>query len=197
MKNVLLLLLMIGMFSCAKEDASVLTTSLSGSLKCINENPLEGMTVDATDENGTVTSTITNATGEFTFAGLNPGNYKIHARTDNYYVYTDAEYDTIIADVWALILGQKNPRKQDLIAYHMIDFDNKITTYDKLLFQKMKDQEYTVIDYMPWRLIKMDDFESGNIYAEDNITTTVVENVETNVEILAFYIGDPDGNRCQ
>ncbi|HMR89132.1 MAG TPA: carboxypeptidase-like regulatory domain-containing protein [Saprospiraceae bacterium] len=197
MKNVLLLLLMIGMFSCAKEDASVLTTSLSGTLKCINDNPLEGMTVDATDENGTVTSTITNATGEFTFAGLNPGNYKIHARTDNYYVYTDAEYDTIIADVWALILGQKNPRKQDLIAYHMIDFDNKITTYDKLLFQKMKDQEYTVIDYMPWRLIKMDDFESGNIYAEDNITTTVVENVETNVEILAFYIGDPDGNRCQ
>ena len=204
MKNVLLIFMMIGFFSCAKEDAEVLTTSLSGTLKCINDNPLEGMTVDATDENGTVTSTITDATGEFTFAGLNAGNYKIHARTDTYYEYTGAEYDSIIADIRSMLLGPKNPRKQDLIAYHMINFEQKITSYDRVLFEKIKSQEislngqpYLLTDYMPWRLIKIEDFDSGNIYAEDNITTTVIENATNTVEILAFYIGDPDGNRCQ
>ena len=185
------------MFSCAKEDASEFTTSLSGTLKCINDNPLEGVTVDATDENGTVTSTITDATGQFTFTGLNAGNYKIHARTANYYVYTDAEYDAILADVWSIVLGHKIATKQDLIAYHMVAFENKITSYDAVLFQKMKDGQNTVIDFMPWRLIKMADFESGNIYAEDNISVQVEENMDTNVEILAFYIGDPAGNRCE
>lgn len=197
MKNVLFIFMMIGIFSCDRQEESTITTSLTGQLKCINDNPLEGITVDAIDDNGTVVSTTTDASGEFTFTDLIPGNYNIHARTANYYVYTDAEYDAIIADIWSIILGPKNPAKQDLIAYHMIDFHNRISTYDKVLFQKLKEQQYSIAEFMPWRLIHRNDFDNGNLSAVDTIPVIVQENILNTVDILAFYVGDPQGHRCQ
>jgi hypothetical protein len=192
-----LILVMIGLFSCAKQEESAITTSLSGELKCINDNALEGITVDAINDAGTVVSTVTNASGQFTFPDLAAGNYKIHAKTANYYVYTDAEYDAIIADMWSMILGSKVITKQDLIAYHMIDFHNKLSTYDKLLFQKLKEQEYSIAEFIPWRIIHRDDFDNNTLYAVDTIPVTVVENLVNSLDILAFYVGDPQGNRCQ
>lgn len=197
MKNVLLIFMMIGFFSCAKQEESNTTTSLSGELKCINDNALEGITVDAINDAGSVVSTVTNAVGEFTFPDLVTGNYKIHVRTANYYVYTNAEYDAIIADLWSIILGSKNSSKQDLIAYHMIDFENKLSTYDKVLFQKLKEQDYSIAEFMPWRIIQRTEFDSGNLSAVDTIPVIVQENIANTVDILAIYVGDPQGTRCQ
>ncbi len=97
----------------------------------------------------------------------------------------------------SIILGPKNPSKQDLIAYHMIDFENKLSTYDRFFFEKLKAQDYSIAEFMPWRIIQKPDFDSGNLSAVDTIPVVVQENIANTVDILAIYVGDPLGNRCQ
>jgi len=46
--------MLFGIFNCGKQEKSEVPTSLNVTIKCINDKPLEGVTVDATDNSGTV-----------------------------------------------------------------------------------------------------------------------------------------------
>jgi len=50
----LLIFMLFGIFNCGKQEKSEVPTSLNVTIKCINDKPLEGVTVDATDNSGTV-----------------------------------------------------------------------------------------------------------------------------------------------
>lgn len=128
---------------------------------------------------------------------MDAGDYLIHARTNSYHVYTDAEYDVIIADLWDIVLKERNATNQDLIAYHMIDFDNKLTSYNVVLFTKLKQQQKSVTEFMPWRLINHNDFDNNNIEIKDSLDIIVKDNEDLNFEILLIYLGDPAGITLQ
>src|SRR5258707_15667834 len=55
-----------------------------------------GATVTLTDASGAAKTATTNADGAYTFNGLAPGKYKIHAIATGFAVLTDAEADMAV-----------------------------------------------------------------------------------------------------
>ena len=93
----------------------------------------------------------------------------------------------------AIIQGPKTPSKAEKIAYHVVKFDENITTLDRFYFTRFRDGQDDLINHQPWRLISRSDFDNGNLKIQDNIEIDVKENENFLSDILLIYIGDPTG----
>lgn len=74
----------------------IVPTSVSGTVRDDDGNPLSGVTVTLTDEDGTSVTATTNSTGGYLFDTLQPGTYELEAETPDGYRPIDAPGQVVV-----------------------------------------------------------------------------------------------------
>lgn len=174
-------------------DDALFNVSISGTINSISGKPLKNITIILTDSLGRNFRLNTDNEGKFDRKKLLSGRYNLHFENLPIYNYNPVEYNNIIQDISAIILGPKVASKAEKIAYHVVNFDDGITTLDRFYFTKFLDGQDDLINHQPWRLISRVDFDNGNIQIQDNVDINVKENEDFISDLLLIYIGDPTG----
>ncbi|HMR89133.1 MAG TPA: carboxypeptidase-like regulatory domain-containing protein [Saprospiraceae bacterium] len=172
---------------------TLFNVSIGGTLKSISGKPLKNITIILKDTLGREFKIMTDDEGSFDRTKLLSGVYHIRFENLPSYAYSFDEYNTIIQDISNIVTGQKVASKADTLAYHVVNFDDGITTLDKIYFTKFQDGQDALGNYQPWRLITRTDFDNGNLNINDSLEVQVKDNEDLFFDIILIYIGDPTG----
>ncbi len=179
------------------EDSSDLFSStISGNISCVNNNPLMNVRADLVDSSGNVFTLSTNDQGFFVEKTLLAGPYTLRFTDPPLYEYSQQEYDSLINDLNDIILGEREATTSDMIAYHMVNLEDGLTTLDRIFFEKLQNGENQIADFSPWRYVTREDYNLGIINLLSEIPVTVMSNQELRIDVIRIYVGDPMGVIC-
>lgn len=200
MKNFLTVLaISLLIFSCNKnsdiDQNLVNTATLDGTLLCLNNNPLVGILITITDSNGVTQSSTTDASGHYSFNNLSEVDYTMSFVDPANYTYSQSEYAAIYQDLQDVVLAVRTKTNIDHIAYNLINYDDGLTTYDVLLFNKLSTGDILMseIDF-PWRYIFTSELDS-NASITNQLVFTYTQDLD--LDISAMFVGDNSGITCQ
>lgn len=176
---------------------TLFSAKISGTINSINGKPLKNLTIILTDTLGRDFKLNTNNEGKFERTKLLSGKYNLRFENLALYEYSFVEYNTIIQDITAIIQGPKIASKAEKIAYHIVNFDDGITSLDRFYFTRFRDGQEDLINHHPWRLISLSDYDNNNLKIQDNIEINVKENENFISDIILIYVGDPTGFTLQ
>jgi hypothetical protein len=172
---------------------TIFSAAISGTINSVNGKPIKNITIILTDTLGRDFKFITDNEGKFERTKLLSGKYNLRFENLSLYKYSFDEYNTIIDDMTDIIIGAKIATKAEKIAYHIVNFDDGITTWDSFHFTRFRDGQDDLINHQPWRLISRSDYDNNNLKIQDNIEINVKENENFLSDILLIYVGDPTG----
>ncbi len=178
------------------ETSSQITSAINGSLKCVNGNPIASVAVTFIDEAGNVSETTTDDQGNFSVSSLESGTYAIQFDNSQLYDYSFDEYQELITDLRKIILGEREHTTADQIAYHLINLEDGLTTFDQVLFERLRDGKDQLEDAYPWRYITQEELDQDVVTISNVVHITIEDNQTSSIDIIGFFVGDPTGSTC-
>lgn len=177
------------------DEDPIITTNLSGKLQCLNGTPLGQLEITLSGLSGNNYTTSTDANGNYLFENIEEDNYTINFEDLTVYDYSSLEFNAIYSDLEDIVLNVREKTNIDHIAYNLINYEEGLTTYDMVLFDRLNNGDDLVEEIeMPWRYILTSELET-NPAITNQLSVEVTASVE--LDITAIQFGDITGFTCQ
>lgn len=176
---------------------TLFTSNLIGNINCLDNKPMTGLTVSIKDDYGYEFKLESDALGNFNLPYIQKGQYILKFSNSNLPIYNSDDLDAIILRLNDIILGSSAATNIDYLAYNLIDYKNGLTTYDLLLFRKLRNNDLAIDQIkFPWRYAFTDSLNHTQV-----ISDSLIINLETaqklSIHITPIFFGDPYGQFCK
>ncbi len=169
---------------------------IEGEMVCSESDYIAQTNLAATNEFGFAFETQMSTDGSFALGTLFAGQYTLRFDNPILPTYTTEEYETIIARINEIVLGMDTATDIEELAFNVVNFEDGITSFDMLIFMKLKDGEMTVDEIpFPWRFI-IEDSIGTTTEISDSLSIVLAEEAVLDLLVRPIYIGDNQGKFC-